>query len=63
MGPAVDLLRRVAFLPDGRGLCVREGLSFKGWCSTVAMQIRGPFLLATLKKINILGTRKGAFQP
>lgn len=29
MEPAADLLRRVAFLPDGRGLCVREGLFFQ----------------------------------
>lgn len=62
--PTADLLRTVAFLPDGHGLCVREGLSFKIWCSLFAMQISNSFLLATLKKkINILGTRKEAFQP
>lgn len=63
MGPAADLLKRVAFLPDGRALCVREGFSFQVWCSRVAMQIRESVLTCHSWKINILGTSKGAFQP
>lgn len=50
MEPAADLLRRVAFLPDGHGLCVREGLFFDAWSTLVVMQIRNSFSFATLKK-------------
>lgn len=59
--PAADLLRKVVFLPDGHGLCVREGLSFKVWCSLFAMQIRNSFLLATLKKNKHSGHKKRSF--
>lgn len=57
-----DLLRRVAFLPDNRGLCVGEGFPSKSGAPCLPCRLGIHFCLPLFKKINILGTRKGAFQ-